>query len=65
MVNMIALSPTPIGTNNSGDVNALVEMHTAMDELRHHNQTLEDDVHNIGQHQKDSNPQEDMELFDP
>lgn len=37
------------GTNGIDDDDALVEMHDAMYKLHHHNQTLEDDVHNIRQ----------------
>lgn len=47
MVNMRVPSPTPEGTSGSGDVNVLEEMRVIMDELRRHNHTLEDDVHNI------------------
>lgn len=35
------------GTNGGGDVDTLAEMHASMDELRHHNQTMEGDIHNI------------------
>lgn len=41
------------------------EMRAAMDELRHHNQTLEDDVQNIMQHQQEVIFLEEVELLDP
>lgn len=36
-----------------------------MDKLRHHNLTLEDDVHNIIHRQLEVNPLEEVELIDP
>lgn len=63
MVNMRSPSPTSQGTNGSGDAYTLVEMCVFMDKLRRHNQTLEDDIHNIGQHQQESNPPLEMELL--
>lgn len=51
MVNMRVPSLTPEGTSGSGDVDTLAEICAAMDELRHHNQTLEDEIHNIRHHQ--------------
>lgn len=65
MVNIRAPSTTLEGTSNNGDVDAMTEMHATMDELRHHNQTLEDDVHNIRQRQQKPNPPKEMELLDP
>lgn len=49
MVNKIVLSPTPKGTSGTGDANVVVEMRASLDKLWCHNQTLEDDVHNIRQ----------------
>lgn len=49
MVNRRAPSLTPEATNINGDVDALTEMHAAMEELHIHNQILEDDAHNIRQ----------------
>lgn len=65
MINKGAPSVTPEGTNKWDGVDALVGMHCTMDELRRYNLTLEGDVHKTRQHQQDSNPLEDMELFDP
>lgn len=53
------------GTNGSGDVDALMEMCAAMDELRFHNHTLEDDVNIIRQHQQELNPPKEMDFSDP
>lgn len=58
-------SHTLDGTSGIGDVDALAEMRSTMDELHHHNQKLEDNIHNNIQHQYDSNPLEEMELLDP
>lgn len=43
----------------------MVEMCAAMDELRHQNQTLEENVINIRQHHQETNPLEEMEILDP
>lgn len=53
------------GTRGRSDVDALAEMCSTMDELHHHNKTPKDDIHNIKQHQQESNPLEEMELLDP
>lgn len=63
MVNMRASSPTPEGTSGSSVVDALAEMCVSMDELRRHNQTLEDDVLNTRQLQQETNPSEEMKLL--
>lgn len=47
MVNMRVISPTLECTSGIIDVDTLVEMRVAMDELRCHNQKLEGDVLNI------------------
>lgn len=47
MANKKYISLTLKGTNNSGNADVLAEKHIAMDELRCHNQKLEDNVHNI------------------
>ena len=65
MVNMRASSPTPKGTSGSGDVNTLVEMHAVMDKLHRHSQTLDENVHNIRQHQYESNHPWDIEVLNP
>lgn len=54
----------PKDTSDSGDVEALAEMHAAIDELHRHNQALEDDVHNIRQWQYESNHPEEMKFLD-
>lgn len=56
MINRGASYPTPEDISGSGDVDTLTEMRATMDELFHHNQMLEDDVHNIRQRQKKGNP---------
>lgn len=55
----------PEGTNGTGDIDAMVKICTAIDELRSHNQMLEDDVQNIKQCQHEVSPSEEMELLDP
>lgn len=64
MVNKIDPSPIPDGTNDSVNVDALMDMHASMNELHRHNQTLGDDIYNIRQCKQDSNPVEEMELLD-
>lgn len=54
----------PEGISGRDNVKALTEMCAAMDELRHHKQTLEDDVHKIIQSQQKFNPLEQMKLLD-
>lgn len=56
MVNMRVPSYKLESTNNSGDADALEEKCVAIYKLCRHNQTLEDDVYNIRQHQHESNP---------
>lgn len=40
-------------------------MYAAMEELHHHNQTLEDNVVHLQLHQHEGNSIEDMEILDP
>lgn len=42
----------------------MAEICIVIDELRWHNQTLEDDIHNIKQHRQEINPPKEMELLD-
>lgn len=65
MVNRRYPSPTLEVTKCNSDVEVQAEMRAAKEELRRHNQTLEDDVHNIGQRQLEFNPSEEIELLDP
>lgn len=65
MANRRAQSPTPGCTNDSNYVDTLAEMCASIDELRCHNQTFEEDVHNIRKRQRDSNPPKEMEFLDP
>lgn len=51
MVNKRALSNTLDNTWKINDANPMIEMHAAMDELHHRNQTLEDNIFNIRQGQ--------------
>lgn len=57
MVNRRVSYYTMEDTSGSGDANTLAEMCVAMDELHCQNQTMEDNVHNVKQHQQESNPQ--------
>lgn len=65
MVNRRSSSPTLEGTNSNSDIDTLAKMHAAMDELRHHNQILENDVYNIRPLKQESNPPEKMKVLDP
>lgn len=49
MVNM--RSTTSGGNNSDGDHEAIAEMHAAMEDTRHHNQNLEDNILNLRQRQ--------------
>lgn len=51
MVNKRASSHTLEDTGGSSDVDTLVGIHAAKDELHLHNQTLKEIVHNIRRHQ--------------
>lgn len=44
------------GTSGSGNVDSLAEMCATMEEIRRQNQTLEDNILNIWQHQQETNP---------
>lgn len=63
MVNRRVSSLTLKDTISSGDTDVVAEMRVVMDELQRHNQRVEDDVHNITQHQQESNPLEEMKLL--
>lgn len=47
LANKITSYPIPEGTSGSGDVDVLIEIRSAMDDLRYHNHTLEDEIHII------------------
>lgn len=65
MVSWRHSSSTLKGTNISGDTDATTEIRAPIDELRRHNWMLEDDIHNIRQHQQEVNPPKEVELLDP
>lgn len=64
MVSIRSSSPTIEGTNNSDDIDTMVKMHVAMEELRHHNQMLEENIYNIKQRQQEVNPPKVVEQLD-
>lgn len=60
MVNKRSSSPTLEGTSGNDDADTFTEKYAAMGELHRHNQTLEDDIHNIKIFQHDFSPLEEM-----
>lgn len=48
-----------------GEESLTVQICAAMDDLRHHNQTLEDNIPHIHKHQKQTNTMDELEVLDP
>lgn len=53
---------TPVNKESEGEESTIAEIHAAMDDLCHQNQTLKDDIPHIQQRRQGINPNDEEDM---